>query len=549
MHPPVEDCTSCHEFRKAEGATLVKLASPPPDLCLTCHDGLTKAAKGQLKSPHAPVTDTCLNCHDPHSADQTSLLKSPEKELCGSCHAAEDVGKAHPVRVDAVSCLSCHAAHGSDQKGMLAGTVVHAPFGDGSCEACHGSGRATRARRRRGAASVAATCFACHSDAEEKFRKPAVHTAVRNGLCAGCHEPHVGSRKSLLKSDGPGLCRSCHAAIVERAIGAAGHSPARDGCDACHDPHASAVPRQLAEAVPGLCLNCHPATETRPAAKGKPGETIPSALAGKHLDTDLTKLECMTCHDPHGGSGGVKAQLLAGSAHEPFASGSCDSCHEGGKADQLAEGGAAAMCLACHSDIGDAARAAKVPHAAMDGDCTACHVPHASRQPRLVKLPAGGACVECHADQAPGKGEIAHGAVMRWGCQACHEPHGGANPKLLRANEAELCLSCHDAKKLEPEEGKSEVVLMGRIRVPASEASGIRGLVLSADGRHDHPVKGHRVLGVTTPDEIKASRTKATFRDEFRCSTCHDPHKGRAQGLFSGGKENETEVCLACHVK
>ena len=57
-HPPALDggCTSCHQFTKAGGKTTVKLAADQPQLCLTCHAAMSKAAAGTLAAPHAPVT-------------------------------------------------------------------------------------------------------------------------------------------------------------------------------------------------------------------------------------------------------------------------------------------------------------------------------------------------------------------------------------------------------------------------------------------------------------------------------------------------------------
>ena len=174
-----------------------------------------------------------------------------------------------------------------------------------------------------------------------------------------------------------------------------------------------------------MCLGCHDAAD--------------ASLGKKHLGAKLDSLACTSCHTPHG-AGNPKA--LARYLHPPVTEG-CDACHQG-SASKLVEDGNPPLCLTCHEDVGNAAKAAKVPHAAMEAArCVDCHNPHASPQQRLVKAPAGAPCLACHTDQAAGAGESAHGAITIVGCQSCHEPHGGSRPKLLRAEGNDLCLGCH----------------------------------------------------------------------------------------------------------
>jgi predicted CXXCH cytochrome family protein len=145
-----------------------------------------------------------------------------------------------------------------------------------------------------------------------------------------------------------------------------------------------------------------------------------------------------------------------------------------------------------------------------------------------------------------------HGAIGSFGCESCHEPHGGASPKLLRSPATELCLGCHDARKLAPTGGnegtKGEVTLLGRYRVSASQAAGIRSVVLSPDGRN-HPVPGHRTLGKPTAAEIETVGENLTFTGELACVTCHNPHKGRSRYLFRGAALNPLDSCTSCHRK
>lgn len=528
-HPPaVEDCRNCHEFSQSEGRTQVALSAPPPALCVTCHDGLAKAAAGELTAPHAPVTDSCTNCHDPHSSGQPHLLKAAPGPLCLSCHPADDVNKLHPVPVGRADCPTCHAPHGSAVKGMLAGGVLHPPFAEKACGSCHRKGIGSRMFLRR---EGAALCYACHSDLEKTFAQGFVHTAVAKGMCTGCHSPHVASEPHLLRAKGNALCFPCHAAVQAKVSGAGAHPPAREDCTTCHDPHRSDVPYQLTAALPGLCLTCHDAAD--------PG------LVKKHLGADLAKVMCTSCHDPHGSPG--KHLLAAGSVHPPFAEGSCDSCHEGSAA-KLVENGGKKLCYACHSEIEDVVSKAKVQHGVFEVDrCTACHNPHAATRPNLLRRSGAKLCGDCHADQVAGKGEVQHGAIGLIGCQACHQPHGGEQPHLLRRTGNELCLGCHGPNAVNPAAGAATVKLLGRFDVPVAQAQAIVLLRLSADGQHDHPVTGHRVIGSPTKEEL--ARAGTTFTGELSCLACHDPHKGPSRELPRTLASGGAQSCLTCHPK
>jgi DmsE family decaheme c-type cytochrome len=53
-------------------------------------------------------------------------------------------------------------------------------------------------------------------------------------------------------------------------------------------------------------------------------------------------------------------------------------------------------------------------------------------------------CMKCHADKQ-GPFVFEHAAVRVDGCEACHFPHGSANPRLMRRPVvATMCLECHN---------------------------------------------------------------------------------------------------------
>ncbi len=84
-----------------------------------------------------------------------------------------------------------------------------------------------------------ASCLACHTDFEEKLKKPVVHAAVASGECWGCHDPHVSDHPTLLSGETREICARCHGEVIPENAKST-HKVVADGeCRRCHDPHAS----------------------------------------------------------------------------------------------------------------------------------------------------------------------------------------------------------------------------------------------------------------------------------------------------------------------
>jgi predicted CXXCH cytochrome family protein len=501
-------CDGCHAVRNKEDHTVVAPVASGRDLCLTCHDGLKDLDK--KKAPHSPVED-CGNCHLPHASREKHLLKAALPDLCLECHDREEMKtKVHKDQpVGGTDCIGCHGPHGTDFPHMIAGSVQHRPFKDGTCEACH---RPTRTKQVRLVSKQPGLCFACHSDLEAKFKGAGVHAPVGEGNCTACHNPHATGRAKLLKDARPQLCFSCHPDIKD-LLAAGPHAPAQKDCGACHAVHASSRPHLLAEgkmtgpAVSTLCAGCHD------LAKLKPG----------HRGADMGKLDCASCHNPHGSKG--RHLLNTGAVHPPFQEG-CDSCHGEGTALNEKE---PTLCFMCHDEVEKQVKSAKVAHKALDSGCTACHTPHDSRYAHLFKGPQTEVCGACHEM----KFTRYHGIIGAVGCQACHEPHGGGGAKLLKASGNALCLSCHDAESAEN---------------PALAKAGIkvRRIQLSKDKKMGHPIGGHPVDG--KPQGRKAV-TLPGGATAVSCLSCHNPHGGKTAMMFISNKERNDELCLVCHKK
>ena len=104
-----------------------------------------------------------------------------------------------------------------------------------------------------------------------------------------------------------------------------------------------------------------------------------------------------------------------------------------------------ALCVTCHSEQAEKIEKAKVQHPGAQGECIACHNPHAGATPGFLQPDPVNACLACHSEQAEQmKKAHLHQPAFGQGCATCHEPHGGDNAHLLRAKDVNtLCLECH----------------------------------------------------------------------------------------------------------
>ena len=170
-----KECNRCHDlgassgFRgargggAASGSSLVDLAEggrlrfPVVELCVRCHADYEPATLGSNGAfVHGPVASGwCVVCHESHSASEPRLVRTaPAARLCGQCHLRED---------------------------LLAFTAEHRP-----------------ADPEAGFPPLPSA----DEDAEEepsdaKSPAPAVVQVAKD--CTGCHDPHRGPTRSLLK--------------------------------------------------------------------------------------------------------------------------------------------------------------------------------------------------------------------------------------------------------------------------------------------------------------------------------------------------------------
>jgi predicted CxxxxCH...CXXCH cytochrome family protein len=127
--------------------------------------------------------------------------------------------------------------------------------------------------------------------------------------------------------------------------------------------------------------------------------------------------------------------------HEPFGREQCGTCHDLRNKDNPTALWAASVvetCRLCHWQIIDAPQPDNIHPPFPQGECLACHTPHASDQAFLLREPPTQLCGECHA-----KPRQTHPPAAEGECILCHAGHGSEQKALLRETEANLCLRCH----------------------------------------------------------------------------------------------------------
>lgn len=116
------------------------------------------------------------------------------------------------------------------------------------------------------------------------------------------------------------------------------------------------------------------------------------------------------------------------SVHPPYAEKNCSDCH-----DKTKKGGLVVsrneLCFVCHVDF---VKGTYVHGPVAVGDCYACHLPHNSAFPSLLKTEAATVCVSCHREKRAAAAMHDRAAAKQLGCLDCHDPHFSNAPFFLK---------------------------------------------------------------------------------------------------------------------
>jgi DmsE family decaheme c-type cytochrome len=245
-------------------------------------------------------------------------------------------------------------------------------------------------------------CAACHGDAVAAMNR--THHATSPGGCASCHGDVSAHMKSAVESGAPGpivaisklkadaanaVCETCHTKAKQKHWSGSSHESHGLSCVSCHALHPKGTPplALLAKPQMALCTGCHLQKKAQLMRSG-------------HMPVREGKLECSTCHNPHGTPN--DKMLLQTSVNE-----NCYSCHAEKRGPFLWE------------------------HPPVRENCLNCHDAHGSIQDKLLKVKLPLLCQQCHQTSShPGP---AYPATSRYafnqGCLHCHPAvHGSIHP-------------------------------------------------------------------------------------------------------------------------
>ena len=149
---------------------------------------------------------------------------------------------------------------------------------------------------------------------------------------------------------------------------------------------------------------------------------VPSMPPADQYCADYANEVLARDRDERSGKGKPAVSAAAASTHPPYAQKLCDNCH-----DKTTESGFVVktkneLCFVCHINF----IKGKYAHGPVAvGDCLACHDPHTSSLPHLLKVAAADICVTCHRE--PRQAASLHLQASTHGliCVNCHSPHYG----------------------------------------------------------------------------------------------------------------------------
>jgi len=362
---------------------------------------------------------------------------------CFKCHSQKNLIKSNThLPVKQVQCLRCHLPHVSRYPKLL---IAQTPT----------------------------LCYQCHQVLAKQLKEaPFVHTPVAKGGCKRCHEAHSSPYKKLLSKKTKELCFSCHQEVKKRY--ARPHPPFAQGqCLQCHEAHWANNQVFLKRTDSSLCLRCHQQIQT---------------LAIKHKVKRIQTLECLSCHDPHGGQ---KVGILRSFKHKPYTQGQCQACHSNLKAGPY-------ICFKCHPQT---QKDFYHQHNHLLGGyvsnaCLICHAPHVAGNKQLLRDKPQRLCQQCHVEIAKQRAESLYIHPKWKECLSCHIAHGSDSPSMLNGDGNSVCVRCHETQ-----------------------------------GKFTHPVG----------PKVRDPRNK----QPVTCVTCHNPMGTNFK--YNLRLSGEASLCLECH--
>lgn len=220
-------------------------------------------------------------------------------------------------------------------------------------------------------------------------------------------------------------------------------------CMDCHDKdlahfpqtiHAKVFKRPRTELEKLGCESCHGPAKTHAESGGEERGGLIVFGRKKASPVEVQNATCLQCHDK------TARMSWAASTHETRDV-ACTSCHRlmenRSATGQLKLATVRETCGNCHAKQRNAAtRATHMPLGENKLECTSCHNPHGSPNPKLLLASSTNeTCYSCHAEKR-GPFLYEHPPVVE-NCANCHDPHGSNHEKMLKVSRPRLCQQCH----------------------------------------------------------------------------------------------------------
>lgn len=300
-------------------------------------------------------------------------------------------------------------------------------------------------------------------------------------------------------------------------------------CVLCHPSRDRAAFELLGE-MPGVgvraesgqafvCYSCHNGSVVDSRAALAAGVQHPQAFAPtrplpKGSPLYAGRLDCGTCHSPHG-KGAPPANWLRGGAD---GQGLCAGCHPDWAEPHVGSRLDAADQKAVRSQGGSVGAGGKVV-------CGTCHRLHGAQGKSLLIAAYGpgkeSLCALCHREVG--------GASGGHPCSSCHDVHGPLFPSQPAARAAARCEVCHASRP----DGHLSKVMSSEARAAVTNLGG-----RSSEGKIGCPTC-HRIHGASSPRLLIAPYGPG--RDEL-CRTCHG-----ALAVKGRGAGQSPQPCSDCH--
>ena len=300
-------------------------------------------------------------------------------------------------------------------------------------------------------------------------------------------------------------------------------------CVSCHAP-LLAVAKPHQPARSNGCVTCH---ASQAGAEGKCKS--PAGSAWKLLAEQPAL--CLKCHDVSG----------ATPLHPVIKSSGCTACHDPHGSPNptlLKTFPVEALCYKCHSKFDDA----EFIHTAVkQGKCLGCHNPHAGEAAPLLSDKREVLCLSCHKLEQLAKGSVVHAPVGAGNCLGCHDPHRSDFKAQTVEKGKALCLKCHDAAQAGKPGTSAKTLDLGLKNVHKAVKSG------ECTDCHEHHASANGKLLKAVPPAL-CYRCHARVDEEKHvhgavqlghCSTCHEPHSSNFPALARD--ERHADLCYRCH--